>query len=99
MGAALLYLQLCALPPNISKMKCKLKLYHLESSTKWSVKKDFGYDNKNAGWTKNKLSYEKLMKFDTITFRAEIEILNLFDLKGTKSTINRNSMTSDKLSK
>jgi len=90
-GAALLFIQLCALPPNISKMKCKVKLFHVESDTKWSVKKDFGYDNKNAGWTKNKLSYEKLMKYDTITFRAEIEILTLFDLKGDKSVINPQS--------
>ena len=72
-------------------MKCKVKLFHVESDTKWSVKKDFGYDNKNAGWTKNKLSYEKLMKYDTITFRAEIEILQLFDLKGEKSIINPSS--------
>eukprot|EP01084_Bolivina_argentea_P163937 285117_1 len=97
-GCALLFLQLCALPPNISKMKCKVKLYHVESGTKWSVKKDFSYDNKNAGWTKNKLSYEKLMKFDTITFRAEIEILNLFDLRGTKSIINTGSIYKAKIS-
>ena len=72
-------------------MKCKVKLFHVESDTKWSIKKDFGYDNKNAGWTKNKLSYEKLMKYDTITFRAEIEILSLFDLRGNKSIINPTS--------
>ena len=69
-------------------MKCKVKLYHLESSTKWSVKKEFGYDTKNAGWTKNKLPYERLLKYDTVTFRAQIEILSLFDLESNKVKMN-----------
>eukprot|EP01084_Bolivina_argentea_P019547 36324_1 len=95
-GTCLLFLQLCALPPNTSKMKCKVKLFHVESSSKWSTKKSFSYESKNAGWTKNKLSHVKLMRYESITFRAEIEILGLYDATGRKCALHSLSDTNYK---
>ena len=74
-------------------MKCKVRLFHVESDTKWTVKKEFGYDTKNAGWAKQKLLYSKLMKYDTITFRGEVEIISLLDVRGNKTMFNNGKRT------
>ena len=50
-GNVTLFLNLCCLPPKISKIKVKYVLYERSSNTKWKFARDFTYNASLSGMT------------------------------------------------
>eukprot|EP01083_Nonionella_stella_P171885 588187_1 len=76
-----IYLKLCALPPNISKIKVKFNIICIE--TKKHIKYIYNdFDYKHKYWQTDKLckrNYLIFNDFDTLRFKAEIEIIEQYD--------------------
>lgn len=81
-GNVTLFLNLCCLPPKISKIKVKYVLYERSSNTKWKFARDFTYNASLSGWPDGKLLTADLKKYQTLKFMANIYIVKMYDLKG-----------------
>ena len=80
-----LWLQLCALPMNISKIDLKYSIKCVETNTIFNSKQvafDYNPYHKNAGWNQRKLVTNSLRKYNSLTFKVEIRILHKYDLNG-----------------
>eukprot|EP01083_Nonionella_stella_P091140 254736_1 len=82
-GDVELYIQLCALPCDISKVEMRYTLSCVETLSRDTRVKEFDYDNdQSAKWSHDVLSFESFKQYETLAFIAEINILNKYDLKG-----------------
>ena len=82
-----LWLQLCGLPINISKLKVRFTVKCVETNTiHFSKDRYFRYyfHDQYAGWNQKKLLTKSLkrLKSDTLTFQGRITILAKYDLNG-----------------
>ena len=85
-----IYLKLCALPPNISKIKVKFNILCVE--TKKHLKYIYNdFDYKHKYWQTDKLckrSYLIFNDFNTLRFKTEIEIIEQYDLNHNELSSN-----------
>jgi len=85
-----IYLKLCALPPNISKIKVKFNILCIE--TKKHLKYIYNdFDYKHKYWQTDKLckrSYLIFNDFDILRFKADIEIIEQYDLNNNELSSN-----------
>eukprot|EP01084_Bolivina_argentea_P058942 107583_1 len=82
-GDVELYIQLCSLPRNISKLEIQYSLSCIETNSKDTRTKEFDYDNdQSAKWSHDVLSFDEFKKYENVTFEADIIIKNRYDLKG-----------------
>jgi len=93
-GRVSLFLQLCALPANVGKLKIKLVLSCDETNTQYSDIKYFSEDREFGGWTGGILNTDQLRKHQKLTFRVSITVIAK-ELMNAPSTAHRstNSLT------
>ena len=79
-----LWLQLCCLPLNTSKIEVEYELFCVEANIKYSNQKSFSYAPyyKNAGWNQVKLLTQSLKGLNKLTFKCSIKVLKQYDLYG-----------------
>ncbi len=81
-GNLTLFLNLCCLPPMISKIKVKYVLYEQMSGTKLKFSREFSYTASLSGWPDGKLLTCDLENYDSLKFAANIYIVKMYDMKG-----------------
>ena len=68
-GDVELYVQLCWLPPNVSRVEVRYSLSCTEAAAKDTRTKEFDHDNdQSAKWSHGVLSFAAFKELDTVTF-------------------------------
>ena len=74
-GIVFIYLNLCSLPININKIKCKWKVNILETGTIDTNQDDFDYNNYGWEWSTKRVKFTQFKRYDTFTINIEILIM------------------------
>eukprot|EP01083_Nonionella_stella_P220581 789029_1 len=75
-------LQLCGLPPNVSKMSVQWTVYCHEAKIKDTLTYDFDQHHDSWTWKANMISFAEFSLYSTWTVSVKINILKEFDLNG-----------------
>ena len=95
MGFVNLFLYLCSMPINISKLRVKYSISCTETGTNWNHIKDYKPNAMGSGWSNHRLSREKLFQFNTFSFKCNLVILEKYDKNNNKivpNMINNNNI-------
>eukprot|EP01084_Bolivina_argentea_P016878 31529_1 len=80
-----IFLVLCSLPKNVSKITAKWKISAHPQNIEMNGSKDFSFKKCFVGWCRKQIfSFKEFQKYDVMTVSVEIEIMNIFDKDGDK---------------
>eukprot|EP01083_Nonionella_stella_P050613 134587_1 len=88
-GDVRIVLDLCGLPPNVSKMSVQWTVHCHEANIKRTFTYDFDEENRGHAWSNNTISFAKFCKYNTWTVTVNANVLNEFDLNGEDVTMKR----------
>lgn len=86
-GIVFIYLNLCGLPQNISKIKVKWRVRIIETGTVDNNIDDFDYNNYGWEWSTKQLMFNEFKKYSTFTIIIDIMIIKEIDNDGDEIMI------------